>query len=288
MIILDLHQVLYANIAAQIDHSFNTEIEEDLLRHMVLNTIRNNYQKFKSTYGELVIACDDGNYWRKNIFPYYKARRKLDQQASNVNWKQIHESFHKIREELKENFPYKVLHVANAEADDVVSTLCMAYGEVLKNENNKLLIISGDKDFIQLQVYGNVQQWDPIRKNWITHPNPSLYLKEHIMRGDTGDGVPNFLSDDDTFIVSNKRQKPLLQKKVDVWVNQPPNMFCDPKQLRNYERNKALIDLSTIPENIKSQVMNQYISQKDKKVPSLMNYFMKHRLKNLMENIGDF
>lgn len=80
MIILDLNQVMISNLMAQIGNHTNIDIDENLLRHMILNTIRALNMKFKNEYGELVIACDDKNYWRKDIFPYYKAKRAEDRE----------------------------------------------------------------------------------------------------------------------------------------------------------------------------------------------------------------
>lgn len=263
-----------------------SDIQEDLVRHMILNSIRAYNKKFSSEYGELIIACDDKNYWRKQLFPYYKANRKKTQENSPLDWFKIFEILNKIREELKEFFPYRVIQIDHAEADDIIATL------VLENDNKiltteKILILSGDKDFIQLHRFANVKQYDPVRKKFITHSNPNKYIKEHIIRGDAGDGIPNFLSPDSS-LVAGLRQKPISSKKLETWLKKEPEEFCDDEMLRNYKRNQSLIDLSLIPDEIKTKVVEQFESQVGKKRDKLFNYFVKNRLKNLMEAIGDF
>lgn len=284
MIILDLNQVMISNLLMNVKTS--SEIEEDLVRHMILNSIRAYNKKFSPEYGELVIACDDKNYWRKKLFPYYKANRKKNQEKSTLDWFKIFEILNKIREELKEFFPYRVIQIDSAEADDIIATL------VIENDNKiltteKILILSGDKDFIQLHKYANVKQFDPVRKRFITHKNPKSYIKEHIIRGDAGDGIPNFLSPD-SCLVTGMRQKPISSKKLEEWLKKDPEEFCDEEMFRNYKRNESLIDLSMIPSEIKEKVVSQYESQDGKKRDKLFNYFVKNRLKNLMEAIGDF
>ena len=281
MIIVDLNQVMISNLMMQIGSHKNIKIEEDLVRHMVLNSIRSYKVKFAEKYGNIVIACDDKNYWRKQIYPYYKANRKKDRDASELDWNAIFEVLNKIRDELKEAFPYKVIQVPHAEADDVIATLVKEY-----HNQEKILIMSGDKDFSQLQKFPNVDQYSPVLKKWIKCDNPELFLKEHIIRGDAGDGIPNFLSNDNVFVMS-ERQSPISSKKLQGWLLHEPEEFCTETMLRNYKRNQMLIDLECIPEDIKKEVLEQFVQQQ-KDRSKLFNYFIQYRLKNLMENINEF
>jgi len=283
MIIVDLSQVMISNLMVQLGNHTNTELEEDLLRHMILNSIRSYNQKFKNEYGEMIIACDAGNNWRRQIFPYYKANRRKNREKSELNWTQIFDTLGKVREELKEYFPYRVIQIDGAEADDVIGTLVDKFG----NTSEKILIMSGDKDFVQLQRYMNVKQYEPVQKKWRTTNDPDRFMKEHIIRGDVGDGVPNFLSADYTFVVG-ARQKPISQKKLDEWLNQDPRDFCDENMLRGYLRNQQLVDLNFIPENLRDQVLVEYEAQAGKGRSKLFNYFIEKRLKNLLESINEF
>jgi len=283
MIIMDLSQVMISNLMIQLGNHTNADIEEDLLRHMVLNSVRAYNVKFKNEFGEMIIACDAGNNWRRQVFPYYKANRRKNREKSEINWNSVFETLNKVRDELKDYFPYRVIRVDGAEADDIIGTLAQTYG----NTNEKILILSGDKDFVQLQAYMNVQQFDPVQKKWRKTNDVDKFMKEHIIRGDAGDGVPNFLSADDTFVVG-ARQKPISQKKLDQWLDTDPKEFCDEKMLRGYLRNQQLVDLNFIPPDIKKEVLVQYEQQAGKGRDKLFNYFIDRRLKLLLESINEF
>jgi hypothetical protein len=286
MIILDLNQVMISNMMMHLGN--NSEVDEDLVRHMILNSIRLYKQKFSADYGELVIACDDKNYWRKAIFPYYKAHRKEDREKSTHDWNRIFEVLNKIRDEIRDNFPYKVIQVERAEADDIIGVLTAHKGTYLMNDDTeRVLILSGDKDFGQLQKYVNVDQFSPVLKKWIKVPDARRFLREHIMKGDRGDGIPNFLSND-SCIINKERQKPLATKKLDLWVDQEPEMYCDERMLRNYKRNEQLVDLEQVPDEIADAILEQYRGYKVPKKSGLLNYFIKNKLKNLMDSIGEF
>lgn len=281
---------MISNLMAQLGAYTNVEVEEGLLRHMVLNALRTYRNKFVPEYGELVICCDDKNYWRKSIFPYYKAHRKKAREESELNWQQIFSCLNAIRDELKETFPYKHIQVESAEADDIIGTLCYEFGQVLvTGQHEKILILSGDKDFMQLQKFANVSQYDPIRKRQLKTKTPEKYLVEHILRGDRGDGIPNFLSKDDVFVTGG-RQKPLRQNVVDNvlsadWPEEWTGMTDE--YLTFYKRNQALVDLSMTPNQIKINILEQFNVEPNNR-SGLFNYFVKNKLTNLMENISEF
>jgi hypothetical protein len=282
MIIFDFNQVAISNLMEQIGSS-KVSVEESLVRHMILNTIRTYVKKFKENYGpEVVIACDNKNYWRRNIFPHYKAGRKKLREASGHDWTTIFECLNKIRDELKEHSPYKVIDVETCEADDIIAVLTQRH-----SPNQKVMILSSDKDFAQLQQFPNVEQYSPILKKYIKEPLPLAQLKQLIIRGDKGDGIPNILSDDDVF-VSGGRQKPITETKIINWMNQSPGDFCNDQMLRNYNRNEILIDLTKIPENLKEIIIDKYEATKGKSKQDFMNYMIANRLKNLIEVIDEF
>jgi hypothetical protein len=283
MILVDLNQVMISNMMAQIGNHQNMELDENMIRHMILNSLRSNRQKFHAEFGEFIICADDKGYWRKDIFPYYKASRKKTRDKSEMDWNAIFTVLNKVRDELKTYFPYKVIQVPHAEADDIIGTIVHKEGTEL-NIGEPILVLSGDKDYIQLHKYANVKQFDPTRKRWIKHSDPETYLYEHILKGDAGDGVPNILSPDNCLVIG-ERQRPVTRKRIAEWQDSS-NM--DESVRRNYHRNKALIDLSVIPDNIKAQVMDKYEANDDKDRSQLLNYFIKNKLRNLMENLNEF
>ena len=282
MIIFDFNQVAISNLMEQIGSS-KTAVDESLVRHMILNTIRTYVKKFKAEFGtNIIIACDNKKYWRREIFPYYKANRKKSRESSGHDWNSIFDCLNKIRDELREHSPYKVIEVDTAEADDIIAVLSIKH-----SANEKVMILSSDKDFAQLQKYPNVEQYSPILKKFIKEPLPSAQLKQLVIRGDKSDGIPNILSKDDTF-VEGVRQKPITEAKIINWMNQKPEEFCTEEMLRNFNRNEMLIDLTKIPENLKQNIIDTYESSKGHTRQEFMNYMVANRLKNLIEVIDEF
>ena len=282
MILFDFNQVAISNLMEQIGSS-KTAVDESLVRHMILNTIRTYVKKFKAEFGpNIIIACDNKKYWRREIFPYYKANRKKSRESSGHDWNSIFDCLNKIRDELREHSPYKVIEVDTAEADDIIAVLSIKH-----SANEKVMILSSDKDFAQLQKYPNVEQYSPILKKFIKEPLPSAQLKQLVIRGDKSDGIPNILSKDDTF-VEGVRQKPITEAKIINWMNQKPEEFCTEEMLRNYNRNEILIDLTRIPENLKQNIIDTYESSKGRTRQEFMNYMVANRLKNLIEVIDEF
>jgi len=283
MILIDLNQVLISNLMQQINSNPKMKLDEPLIRHMVLNSLRSYAKQFKSKYGDIVVACDSKKYWRRDIFPFYKAHRKSDREKSEFDWHLIFQTLNKIRDELKENFPYKVLEVEGAEADDIIAVLT---GRMSPNED--ILILSSDKDFVQLQKYKNVIQYSPILKKFVKSDNPYQYIKEHIIKGDRGDGIPNFLSPDNVFALGD-RQKSINTKKLSEWLHMEPEQFCTNEvMLRGYKRNQQLVDLDFIPEEIKVQIVKAYDSAKTGSKQKMLNYFIEKRLRNLIETLDEF
>lgn len=279
MILIDLSQFMITSVFAQMKPgSYNYELDEDLLRHILLNSLRSVVTKHKD-YGDVVIACDDKDYWRKKVFPYYKAGRKKVRDESGLDWNTIFESLHKFKAELREYFPYKVVQVPNVEADDIIAVLCKHFHQ------EPIVIASSDKDYMQLQKYPFVMQYNPITKKDMNCNNPEQFLLEHIIKGDPGDGVPNCFSPDNTF-VHGLRQIPVTQKRIDSVIKNFESLDEDTK--RNFLRNKSIIDFDMIPETVEGNIIFEYSNQSKKDRSKLFNYFIEHKLKNLMEQIGDF
>ena len=282
MILLDYSQTVIGSFMAV--SKGKPVVEEDLLRHTILNSIRIFRKQFTKDYGEMVICCDDKNNWRKEVFPEYKANRRKNRENDITDWKTLFELLHEMREDLNKYFPYKVMHIDSAEADDIIGVLVEERQGI---EHSPTLILSSDKDFIQLQKFDKVKQWSPLQKKFIVgDPAESLYDK--TIRGDTGDGVPNILSSDDTLITEGKRQTPVTKKKMELWRGKKPEEFCNEAMLRNYHRNKTMVDLRETPKSIRINIVNQYDNQEAGDRSQLLNYFVDKRLKNLMEVIDEF
>ena len=277
MILLDFSQTMIGSFMAMGKGSI--VVEEDLLRHTVLNSIRQYKHQFRHVdHGGFVICCDSPKNWRKESFPEYKANRKKRRETDSTDWTSLFEFLHQMIADLREYFPYKVMRVERAEADDIIAVLTQ---EEMKNPTT---IISSDKDFIQLQKYEGVQQWSPLTKSFVKG-NPEESLWEKLIKGDVGDGVPNILSSDDTLVTEGKRQRPVSKKKMELWKTDRSDWNEDMK--RNFNRNEMMVDLEKTPESIRINIINQIREQ----VPPhgrLMEYFTEKRLKILMEHIEEF
>lgn len=293
MIIIDYNQTFISNFMAETRGRPDVEINVDLLRHMILNQLRNYRKRFGNEYGELVIACDNRHYWRRDVYPYYKAARKKARDSSGHDWSSIFDALHMIRSELDEFMPYPLLDIEGAEADDVIGALA-EYSQSSKTgalfeESEPVIIISGDHDFQQLQKFSNVAQYSPMKKKMVKlTETPAEVLLEHIITGDKGDGVPNILSADDTFVTEGKRQKPIRKTLLAEWKKQKPEDFITSEMAAGYIRNKQLVDLSMTPQSIKDDVISSYEKQLGKGRAELLNYFIKYRLKNMIEVAEDF
>ena len=263
------------------------DLSEDLVRHMVLNSLRAHNKKFRKEYGNMVIACDSKNVWRREIFPNYKAGRKANRAKSEHDWDAIFSMLHTIKDEIRSFLPYKVIELETAEADDIIATLVKKIqNQVGPNHEKKVLILSGDKDFIQLHG-PNVKQYNPVLNKFVGKgEDPVIYIKEHILKGDRSDGVPNVLSDDNVFI-EGRRQRPLSKKKIDAWVNEVFMTFTEEEQ-KNYSRNRRLIDLSCIPPELEEKIINEFIDAKVASRDKILNYFITKKLKTLIEVIDEF
>ena len=256
------------------------DVDMDVIRPAVLNTLRIYRNKFVSEYGELILCCDDRHTWRKDIFPNYKASRKKTRKVSGIDWNNLYDCLNQLKEELRQWFPYKLIQVEKAEADDIIAILVNLIQE-------RTLILSSDKDFVQLQTF-NIRQYSPMQKKFVDSESAERSLHEKIVRGDVGDGIPNIMSDDNVFVDEGRRQKPVTKKKVDAWYDLDPDMYCTAEMLRNYKRNKQLVDLGEVPDSIRLNIIKQFETTQVGERSRLLTYFVNHRLKNLTESLSEF
>jgi hypothetical protein len=298
MILVDYSQCALAAIL-----TFQRELKGDeaevknLIRHVTLSTLKSYKKKYGSEYGELVVCCDGRKYWRKEFFEYYKGSRKKNRDASDLDWKLIFDTLNEMRQDLAEHFPYPVLHIDTAEADDIIATLCewsQENGLVeqgIVQEPQPILILSSDKDFRQLQLFPNVKQWSPAQKKYLTASRKEIeeYKIEHIVKGDAGDGVPNILSEDNIFMQDGVRQKPVSKKRLTEFFEKGFTACRDEQERRNWHRNSTLVDFQHIPAKLKEDIVGSYIDSKPKgDKMSVMKYLMDNRCRLLLDEIEEF
>jgi 5'-3' exonuclease len=276
IILIDNNQIILSSIftAAKTAQS---EDDYGFIRHLVLNTYRKYLSKFRRNYGELIICNDSKNVWRKDFFPQYKKNRSERQKKSKFDWGKIFNELHTIREEMKDVFPYRFVQVERAEADDIIAVIAKNF-----HHKEKIMIVSSDKDFQQLQRYPNVEQYSPSKKGILRCDDPYDFLLDHVVRGDSSDGVPNAISDDAVF-VEGRRQTRLTNKKIEdlkeVGFQQEDNFM---------ERNQKLIDLTMVPDYIEEETMRQMETEVSGDRSKILEYMMKYRLRSLIDNLEDF
>lgn len=298
MIILDYSQVCLANVFQfQADlKKTNTDKEKavNIIRHAILTGIKFYKKKYGNQYGEMVLACDGKQYWRKEIFPFYKAGRKATRDKSDMDWTLVFDTMSEIRQDLVEHFPYKVLHFDRVEADDIIGTLCkwtQTNGTIdhgMFEDKQPVMIVSSDGDFKQLHKYDNVKQWSPIQKKVVECADPIAYLAQHIAKaGD--DGIPNILSADNVLVTEGVRQGKMTAAKLERFVTMGRDACENDDQRRNWDRNNALINLDMIPEDIATAIIDTYEGSKPKgNKMSIYNYLVKHRCRLLLDEIEEF
>jgi hypothetical protein len=287
MILVDYSGIAIASLFAG-GGSSPKKLDEGLIRHLILNTLRSYNVKFRAEYGQMVLVCDSGDTWRKAYFPQYKASRSTSRKKSTVDWTEFYRILNLVRDEIEGNIPFKVVRVANCEADDIIAVLAESTQEFGRGEN--VMIVSSDCDFLQLQRHGNVRQFSPAKGKLLVSKNPIREIREKILRGDTGDGIPNVLSGDDVFITQGARQTPLLASKVDGWLNNYEGL-CEsmPADVyRNFIRNQNLIHFSQIPMEIQSKIMDKSNQVVPASKRLTLDYLISKRCSMLISCVSEF
>ena len=297
MILVDYSQVALAAILTFQRELKGTESEvKNLIRHVTLSTLKSYKKKYGKEYGELVICCDGRKYWRKEFFEFYKGMRKSNRDKSDLDWKLIFDTLSEMREDISQHFPYRVMHIDRAEADDIIAVMTqylqenLLIQEGLVEEPQKILILSSDKDFKQLQLYPTVKQWSPMQKKYITATKKEIveHKIEHIVKGDTGDGVPNILSKDDVFM-KGERQKPVSAKRLQEFFDNGFIACRNDEERRNWHRNATLVDFDFIPADVSKEIIDSYINKKPKgDKMAIMNYLIEHKCRLLLDELEDF
>lgn len=276
MIAVDANQIAISHLMVR--QKIEQQIDIDTIRKSIIRVLGRTYNKFKNEYGEMVLCYDDQNYWRRDIFPYYKKHRKKEREESKYDWDLVFSVLNKIRDEIRSNFPWKVLQSPGTEADDIIAVLCSHNS--YKDNPEPVLILSADKDFIQLHKYKEVKQYDPIHNNWIKEEDPIRYLQEHIVKGDRSDGIPNILTCDSA-IMNGVPQKRMSKEKIESIGKMKPEEFTNFIRLRNWKRNAELIDFSYIPEPIRDRILTLYYKCNPPKSINL-SYFAQHHLSDIL------
>ena len=285
MVLVDFNGLAIGSIMGSLNRGEG--LSESLVKHIILNNLRLYRKKYsENKYGKIVICCDSPS-WRRDVYPEYKANRTTGREKDKHDWGAIFDLIDSTLNDIRNNFPYAVIKIDKAEADDIIGALTIHKSIPLIGED--VVIISADKDFIQLQKHGHVIQWSPLFNKMVKDTNPTKYLFEHLLKGDSGDGVPNVLSPDDC-LVNHIRQSPMTKKKIGEWWDAKDRLkeVMPQEVFRNYIRNREMIDLDRTPEFIKKESIDQYENYEYPKRSNILTYLIENRMKMLIENAGEF
>jgi hypothetical protein len=292
MIIVDFNGVLIAQVATA-SKELGADVDLQAVKNYFFRELLNLKKKF-SEYGEVVIACDTPNTWRKSYFPYYKIKRAETRKAMPFSWELVLEAIAAIQADIEEYFPYKLLKIDKCEADDIIAVVCRhvsGYKDGLALNSTPIMIISSDNDFRQLQVIPKLDQYSAASGKFVVESNPDQYLFEKILKGDAGDCVPNILSED-ADIANGIRQSPITKGRIERWTEYYVNNNGDLHEELSAEkflRNQTLMDLmNCVPKELEVEIINAFETTKPASKLKLQGYFIKNKMKALFEELQNF
>lgn len=303
-ILVDLSQIVMSGVITQLaDDLERPNVEADsLIKHMVYTMLLGLKQKFGKEYGEMILCADSNKYWRREYFQWYKGHRKHAKEKAKIDWKVVYAALDALIVDLSEYFPYKVIEVENCEADDIIACLTHYYQENELDEGGlfggspkRIMICSSDGDFIQLQKYSNVAQWNNQHKKMVSSSNPKRDLLEKIASGDSGDNIPNVITENvwsqhrAENLEVKLRATPMKSARLEEFSELGEKACKTDEERANYARNDMLINFDNIPSHVYDSIINTYATYKKKgNTTKLMSYFTKNRMKVLFGDVASF
>ena len=247
----------------------------DILRHVFIKNIISYVKEFKPD--RVYIAIDLGQSWRKQLSSIYKGQRKAARQKQDVDWDAFYGMMNKVTTELKENFPFYVLGIDTIEADDIIAHLVATEDSYVEK-----IMITCDRDYIQLLQHPNTKLYEPIRRKFIESINPLHDLEIKICSGDKSDNIPAIAHR----WGEKTAEKHILNGKLDLMLAETEADGSPCEMKRNYDRNKALIDFELVPKSILRQIDEEVAKYELASHKGLLKYLMKHKLTELIESVG--
>ena len=198
MILYDLssliHRALHTSIKQMNPHKKDGKyVTQEFISGTIFRVIEElleNYRLYRGKYHTMVICIDDHSipYWRKSLYPEYKAQRKTQRDESEINFKEVYKHIDLLIRVLNDYTPFKAIGVPGAEADDIIGVLTKKFSKA-----ESILILSPDKDFKQLHKFGDVKQYSAITNEWVVNNDPERWERIHCCLGDAADNVPRIV-----------------------------------------------------------------------------------------------
>lgn len=294
MIIVDMSQIEHAT--AFVQHKLTGTDDKRRIEEGVFASLVHIHDKLCPKYGNTIVACcDHKSPWRADFFAPYKAERKIRRAESGIDWRYVRTGFRACEDALHACTDVVVVRVQGAEGDDCISVVAdrnqydkdrMSLGGLAIGGDEPTVIVSSDKDYGQIP---NVDRFDP-RKGIFLPYNPQAALAAIVIDGDRTDGVPNVISDDDTFIVSGKRQNTMTAvRRSKLEAMYYAGDFEDRPATKDlpathWNRNRWLVDFKFIPPSVQSDIMDEFDAARTKKRDPAFEYLFEHNMMHVADS----
>ncbi len=233
VLIFDISNLMMRSLFSQMPSP--TETEFDLFKLTFMNSFM---KTIKDNKPDRVIAVEDSESWRKEIYPLYKANRAAKREQSAINFDAFFPVATKFIENLSKSFKnIPFIKIPRCEADDIIAV-------IVKNHPDwKITNVSSDKDFYQLFAYSNYSQFNGVKREYVECLNPQNELILKIILGDKGDNIPSLKKG-----VGIKTAQKILDDDLHKWL--------DEQHLNErYEENTKLISFDCIPKDLEVQIL---------------------------------
>lgn len=270
-LVVDLNNLVFATRYSKIKTPGRNRRKEEFVTELIFKEMITYIAKFsiENKVDGIMVACDSPHVWRKDIFPSYKSASNHE----DVYYDECIRAANLCKDFFRECTNSQILEVPRAEADDIIGVFCN------ESENVENIIMSSDKDFIQL-LSETTSLYSPTQKEWRKSEDPQFDLFVKCIRGDRNDCVPSAFPKVYQTRLEKAWNDPLEMQNLVETVRKDGVKVFDA-----LEMNLNLIDLSCVPEwlkeNIRAAIMKP--PQKQFGEMKMMSFFGKHNLKKFSD-----
>lgn len=303
-LILDASNLVYRTFFAN-NRPTGGEFDVEMCYLATFNSLAKYHRKYQAN--DVVIVFDMPNSWRKlytkdtehcKTHKIYKGQRRQNlTESEKLKLAELDRHLDELATLFVERSGLIVLRRKYLEADDLIA------GFVQKFKDHKNIIVSADKDFIQLLRNGNVTLIDPLTdtprdlKDW--NHDAEYFMFEKCFRGDAGDNIqssyPRLRSDKiqkaytDEFLRTNLMNHKFIVEMIDKDGKLKEKKYVT-KEL--YEENQLLMDLTKQPEYIR-ELMDETIeaalvNRGKYNLVDFVKFCRKHHLQVIIDNVSKF
>lgn len=292
-LVFDISNMLYRTFYANKKH--DEETAAGLAHHTALMTLNKYFKKFKP---DKVVMAFDRSSWRKDYTasdlcvsgkPYKGNRRQKMTPSEKEKFARFLTHLKEFEDMMREHTSVVCIAAEKCEADDIIAMF------VRKYEDDKITVVTADKDMIQLLDHPNIELLDPSSgkrrslEEW--GGDAGFFLFEKCFRGDQSDNVQNaFPGVRKTRLKKAYNDDYELNNILNEKWTAPDGTKFKVKEL--YNENKLLMDLRAQPNAIKQRALDAISEQMEN--PGTYSYFHflqfcgKFELKEISKNAETF